>query len=227
MRSRTNRPHAALAVVAALAAVGLAAAALAAATPGTLRTALAPDADPGTMVAGAAAVLAWALVVRLALGLTATLVAVALRGTQGLAGRLAVRCARALTPALLHGLLRAALGAVAVGAPAALSPALVPAVALADPGPPAVPVLDRVPGPVAAEPAAEPVAATVVVRPGDSLWRIAAAHLPPGAGAADVAAAWPAWYAANRATIGADPSLIRPGQVLTAPAGRAVLGGPR
>jgi nucleoid-associated protein YgaU len=112
---------------------------------------------------------------------------------------------------------------VAVGAPAALVPALVPAVALADPGPPAVPVLDRVPGTVSAEPAA----ATVVVRPGDSLWRIAAAHLPPGAGAADVAAAWPAWYAANRATIGADPSLIRPGQVLTAPAGRAALGGSR
>jgi hypothetical protein len=104
MRSRTHRPPAALAAVfAALAGVGLAAAALAAATPATLRTTLAPDTDPGAVVAGVAAVLAWALVVRLALGLTATLVAVALRGTQGVAGRLAVRCARALTPALLHG----------------------------------------------------------------------------------------------------------------------------
>jgi len=47
------------------------------------------------------------------------------------------------------------------------------------------------------------------------------------AGAAAVAAASPAWYAANRATIGADPSLIRPGQVLTAPAGLAAQGGSR
>jgi resuscitation-promoting factor RpfA len=210
MRSRAPRPPGAVAaVLAASGVVGLAAAALAAATPDSLRTALTPDADPGAMVAGAAAVVAWALVVRLALGLAATVVAVTLRGGHGLAGRLAVRCAEALTPALLHGLLRAALGAVVVGAPAALAPA----VALADPGAPALPVLDRVPGTVAA-----PSAVRVVVRPGDSLWRIAAAHRPPGAGAADVAAAWPAWYAANRATIGADPNLIRPGQVLVAPA---------
>jgi nucleoid-associated protein YgaU len=211
MRSRAPRPSGAVAaVLAAVGAVGLATAALAAATPGTLRTALAPDADPGAMVAGAAAVVAWALVVRLVLGLAATVVAVALRGTRGVAGRLAVRCAEALTPALLHGLLRAALGAVVVGTPAALAPT----VALADPGAPALPVLDRVPGTVVSAPSA----GRVVVRPGDSLWRIAAAHLPHGAGAADVAAAWPAWYAANRATIGADPNLIRPGQVLVAPA---------
>lgn len=215
MRSRARRSPgsvaALLAVLAALAGVGLAAAALAAATPDTLRAALAPDADPGAMVAGLAAAVGWALAVRLALGLAATLLAVTLRGTQGLAGRLAVRCAEALTPALLHGLLRAALGAVVVGAPAALAPA----VALADPGRPALPVLDRVPGALAAGPSE----IRVVVRPGDSLWRIAAAHLPPGAGAADVAAAWPAWYAANRVTIGADPNLIRPGQVLVAPVG--------
>jgi nucleoid-associated protein YgaU len=220
MHSRTHRPRSAsAAVLAALAGVGLAAAALTTATPGTLRTAFAPHAAPDALVAAVAAVVAWGLVARLTLGLLATLAAMALRGTHGLAGRLAVRCAEVFTPALLHGLVRAALATVAVGAPAALAPALVPAVALADPGPPTVPVLDRVPGTVAAAPAAEPVAATVVVRPGDSLWRIAAAHLPPGAGPADVAAAWPAWYAANRATIGTDPGLIRPGQVLTAPDG--------
>ncbi|WP_372594892.1 LysM peptidoglycan-binding domain-containing protein, partial [Actinotalea sp.] len=58
---------------------------------------------------------------------------------------------------------------------------------------------------------------SVEVEPGDSLWSIAAEHL----GTADpgwVAREWPRWYEANRATIGADPDLIRPGQVLHAPA---------
>ncbi len=61
--------------------------------------------------------------------------------------------------------------------------------------------------------------ATVVVVRGDTLWGIAARHLPPDAGAAQVAAAWPDWYAANAATIGPDPGLILPGQVLVVPAG--------
>ena len=57
----------------------------------------------------------------------------------------------------------------------------------------------------------------VRVRPGDSLWLIAAHRLGPDASDADVAADWPRWYAANRAVIGDDPSLIEPGQVLQAP----------
>jgi nucleoid-associated protein YgaU len=59
--------------------------------------------------------------------------------------------------------------------------------------------------------------ATVVVVRGDTLWEIAARHLPAGASDAQVAAAWPAWYAANTATIGPDPGRILPGQVLTVP----------
>lgn len=59
--------------------------------------------------------------------------------------------------------------------------------------------------------------ATVVVHRGDTLWDIAARHLPAGAGDAQVAAAWPAWYAANAATIGPDPDRILPGQVLVVP----------
>ncbi|PZS37068.1 MAG: hypothetical protein DLM58_00210 [Pseudonocardiales bacterium] len=59
---------------------------------------------------------------------------------------------------------------------------------------------------------------TVVVRPGDSLWAIAAAHLGPGVAPGRTAAAWPRWYSANRAVIGADPDLIRPGQQLRPPA---------
>lgn len=58
---------------------------------------------------------------------------------------------------------------------------------------------------------------SVVVEPGDTLWHIAQNALPSGAGSADVAAAWPAWYAANAALIGDDPDLLQPGQVLNAP----------
>lgn len=67
---------------------------------------------------------------------------------------------------------------------------------------------------------AAPVAARdeVVVRSGDSLWSLAAARLPRSAGPAAVDRAWREVYAANRAEIGADPGLIRPGQRLELPA---------
>jgi nucleoid-associated protein YgaU len=55
------------------------------------------------------------------------------------------------------------------------------------------------------------------VHPGDSLWLITANRLGPHASASAVAAQWPRWYAANRATIGPDPDLLIPGQVLHAP----------
>ena len=58
---------------------------------------------------------------------------------------------------------------------------------------------------------------TVTVEPGDSLWRIAAAHLPPGAPSAEIAAAWPRWYEHNRDVIGPDPDLIHPGHQLAVP----------
>jgi hypothetical protein len=58
----------------------------------------------------------------------------------------------------------------------------------------------------------------VVVRRGDTLWRIAADHLPGHPSAQRIAASWPRWYAANRAVIGADPDLIVPGQHLYPPA---------
>jgi hypothetical protein len=55
------------------------------------------------------------------------------------------------------------------------------------------------------------------VKPGESLWSIAEATLPAGASAAEVAASSAAWYDTNRAVIGANPSLIHPGQDLAAP----------
>lgn len=56
-----------------------------------------------------------------------------------------------------------------------------------------------------------------VVRRGDTLWDIAARHLGPHASAADIARAWPRWYAANRTAIGPNPALIHPGLVLSVP----------
>jgi nucleoid-associated protein YgaU len=56
-----------------------------------------------------------------------------------------------------------------------------------------------------------------VVHRGDTLWDIAARHLGPNATAVDISRAWPAWYDANRAAIGRDPSVIRPGELLVPP----------
>lgn len=55
------------------------------------------------------------------------------------------------------------------------------------------------------------------VEGGDSLWAIAAEHLPGDADAADIAAAWPLWFDINRDVIGDDPDVIHPGQVLLVP----------
>ena len=58
----------------------------------------------------------------------------------------------------------------------------------------------------------------VVVRPGDSLWRIAARSLGRAPSAPAVATAWPEWWTANRTVVGPDPDLIVPGQRLRPPA---------
>ncbi len=57
----------------------------------------------------------------------------------------------------------------------------------------------------------------IVVRPGDNLWRLAAARLPPTARAAEVCAQVERLYRRNRDLIGPDPDLIRPGQHLVVP----------
>lgn len=69
-------------------------------------------------------------------------------------------------------------------------------------------------GPVAVGPR---VPGAVVVRAGDSLWGIAARDLGPGACSAQVAQAWPRWWAANRVLLGDDPGLIHPGDQLAPP----------
>jgi nucleoid-associated protein YgaU len=49
------------------------------------------------------------------------------------------------------------------------------------------------------------------------LWRIAQTALGPGCTPAEVARAWPRWWAANHAVVGTDPDLIHPGQLLVPP----------
>lgn len=68
---------------------------------------------------------------------------------------------------------------------------------------------------------ADEAPAEVVVRRGDTLWDLAAAHLTPEATDSEIAAAWQRWYAENRSVIGPDPDLILPGQVLTVPGSRS------
>jgi LysM domain len=60
----------------------------------------------------------------------------------------------------------------------------------------------------------------VTVRPGDTLWRIAAVHLPAQAADVEIRAAVERWHARNRSVIGPDPDLIFPGMQLEQPGGR-------
>jgi len=62
------------------------------------------------------------------------------------------------------------------------------------------------------------VVGTHTVRPGDTLWAIAAAHLPPTwRSPATIDRYWRQVYGANRAVVGPDPDLIHPGTRLLVP----------
>jgi hypothetical protein len=63
------------------------------------------------------------------------------------------------------------------------------------------------------------LAADILVRPGDSLWRLAAARLPQDVDDATIAHSWHRLYAANSELIGVDPDHIEPGQRLRQPQG--------
>ncbi|MFI2563212.1 LysM peptidoglycan-binding domain-containing protein [Paenarthrobacter sp. NPDC018779] len=62
-----------------------------------------------------------------------------------------------------------------------------------------------------------PRKAGIVVMDGDTLWSIAAHRSGPLATDVEIAREWPRWYEANRSTIGDDPAVLRPGQVLQPP----------
>lgn len=181
---------------------------------------------PDLAVAALAGVLATLLASWLAGSLVACLVA-ALPGAAGRTGRtLATRLAPAAVRRLVESALGVSLAAGLVGTTAAGAAAATPT---AGPVAPPWPSLDRLPA--IAAPVARPKRPTgpppvsarpayVLVRPGDSLWRIAERALGPTAGMGQIAATWPRWYAANRVVIGPDPDLLHPGQRLRPPADR-------
>ena len=165
-----------------------------------------PPGDPTGALLAAVALVAQALAAWLLL----TAVLTAGGRLPGLLGRACRGAAARTAPAALRRAVALGLGLGVVVAPSGVAAADAPV----PPPRPALaadldwPGLERDP--------ARPVD-TVVVRRGDTLWGIAAAHLPSTASDARVAAAWPAWYAANRGVIGNDPDLVRPGQRLSPP----------
>ena len=188
--------------------------------------------DPTGPVVAAVALLAWALAGWLAV----TVLVTAAGRLPGVAGRLAGAGARRIAPAAVRRAVEVALGlAVAIGvagaapAAAASSSAAAPTSAsqptVREPSA-ARPDLDwpRQTAPPGTAPAVAATAPTepVLVRPGDSLWRVAAQQLQaagtPDPSEAQVAQAWPAWWSANRDVVGDDPDLIRPGMRLSSPA---------
>jgi hypothetical protein len=177
------------------------------------------DAATGT-IAGA---LLWLAALWLMLGLLVTLASRFTGRPDGLLEALS----RRIAPALLRRLVTTATGAslvltpttaiAAPMAPPALLAATVDAALPASPtGPSTTPLrpAETTPGPPL-DPA--PAAGTVLVKPGDSLWRITAQRLGPSASERQIAVGWPYWYWANRRVIGRDPNLLRPGERLTMP----------
>lgn len=113
----------------------------------------------------------------------------------------------ALTPRLLRG-------ALFVGVTSALA---VPAAHAEERGVDGLRLPDRPTVAGRLEPDHDPV----VVRRGDTLWALAAAHLGRSADDASTARAVDRWHAANADVIGSDPDLIHPGQRLTPPKDRS------
>ncbi len=122
------------------------------------------------------------------------------------------RLGRCGAPARLARVLSGVVGVVGTTALAAPGVAAgVPAPEVAHLRPP-----DRVEV-AASAPAPRPTRPRVVVRPGDTLWDLAATTLPPHTGDALVDRTWRAVYRANRARVGPDPDRLVPGTVLRLP----------
>ena len=165
-------------------------------------------------VSAAALLLCWCW-----LALTTTLLvlaAVPAAPTGGALPRRARVLAR-LTPAFLRRLVVGVCGV-------ALTTGLATAPAGADPqsaramSPPASRLRGLVvPDRVAGAGAVRTPAGTVTVVSGDSLWTIAARHLPDGVPAREVTAAWHALWRANAEVVGDDPDLIHPCTILRLP----------
>jgi len=181
-----------------------------------------PRAPDGLTVAAVAAVPAVPAPVRAArttaavapVGAARTAAAVAPVVTPALADRTAAAVAPAAAPAVAaaHRAVAAAHHAVAAAddaAPPPLWPSERPAPQLS-PG-------SGLHAPLRKGAGAAAATDTVVVLRGDTLWSIAARHLGPAAGSAQIEVEWHRWMAANRGVIGDDADLILPGQLLRPP----------
>jgi nucleoid-associated protein YgaU len=160
--------------------------------------------------------------------LTAGVVLTVLASLPATARPAVTRAALRIAPPTLRRATGVLLGAALVGVPAPLATASGPSPTVEGPAGFAAPRFETLPDPdrPAAGPAPRPgtvpeavplLGSRVEVRPGDTLWGLAAAELGPGATAGAVARRWPRWYAANRTNIGTDPDLILPGQQLRRP----------
>lgn len=168
-----------------------------------------PPAAPDELAIWLVGVLALAAYGWLVLALAVT----AAGNLPGQAGRVGRLLQRAVVPAAVRPLLAAALATGLTITPLASHAAGAPH----DPHE----TTDQS-GVSASSPATMPVSPVMdmqpwVVRPGDTLWAIAAARLGGHPRPAAIAAQWPRWWAANRRVIGDDPDLIVPGQRLSPP----------
>jgi hypothetical protein len=175
-----------------------------------------PDRVAATVIATAV----WLLAVWCAVA-TITVIASTAPGVLG-------RAARRLTVLVLPRVFRGAVAGtaafgVAVAAPVAAIAQPVHAAGLATLPAPTLPISAHAtlrPPQLPTTPAATRPA--VEVHRGDTLWAISARALAtsvtePPPTPARIALAWPRWFAANRAVIGADPHRLRPGQWLREP----------
>lgn len=166
--------------------------------------------DPTSGVVTAAASAAWALLAYLLAGVCVA-AAARLPGALGIAAE----CLEPLVPAVVRRAVAVAVGTAVAASVAAPTAALA---AGTSPMPPVAATASPLdwpgigPASVVTTPPRE-----LLVRPGDTLWSLTARVLGPGASTADVSATWPLLYAANRAVVGADPDLIRPGMRLSLP----------
>lgn len=133
------------------------------------------------------------------------------------------RLAHLLTPRWAHGLLLASVGTLATVVPAQADPGSLDGLRLPD-RPAVSSTMAQAPEP-SPPPRADHVGRrqprSVEVQAGDTLWAIAARGLDTEADSSAIAAAVERWHHLNRDVIGADPDVLQPGQVLSAPEGSA------
>ena len=197
------------------AAIWLLAGALAAAAPVAVRAELALLVAPASDLAGLVRGLAAAALVACGAWWWAATTAVLVHAARGNAG-----CPRGC-PRGLHRLVMAAVGlglAGGLGAPAVADGEVATPSAQRIHPVGGLPYPDRAELPTHAASALVPLQGSRhVVRPGDTLWAIAADELSPTATPAAIQARWQETYRLNQAVIGPDPDLLLPGISLELP----------